>query len=117
MRTIFAVIVAFGVPSIVACFLNMETVPFAAVVGFAGTFAFIIATLIDKCIRTGYVFRGIALAVPVMLSLLAALLAGTEAKDVLLAMCFYLFVGCCSGAMAARFIQRGLAVAEPNQAN
>jgi len=45
-----------------------------------------------------------ALAIPLILGMLASVLVGTEGEGMMGAMCFYLFVGCCSGAMASFFI-------------
>ena len=104
MRVLIAIIVAFGTPSLIACFINTEIVPVAAVVGFTGTMAFIVASLIDKGFRAGCLIRGTVLASPLALALLASILAGTEAKGMMLIMCFFLFAGCCSAAVASLFI-------------
>ena len=113
MRTIFAVVVAFGIPSILAAFVNMETVPFAAAVGFTGTVAFTLATLIDKGV-TGSLIRRLVLATPIVLALVAANLAGPEAKGMMLAICFYLFIGCCSAAVAALLISKNPSFSKQN---
>ena len=84
--------------------IETEILPFAAVVGFTGTMAFIVATLVDKGARAGCLIRGIALASPLVLALLVSILAGSEAKDMMLTMCLFLFAGCCSGAIASLFI-------------
>jgi len=117
MRMVFAIIVAFGTPSIIACFIETEIVPIAAVVGFTGTMAFIVAAVVDKGARTGCLIRGIALASPLFLALLASILAGSEAKEIMVAMCLFLFSGCCSGAIASLFIPTKPTGPEQNQVN
>ena len=115
MRVLILILVAFGTPSIIACFINTEIVPFAAVAGFTGTMAFIVAALIDKVAGVGCLIRVIVLASPLILALLAKMFGGPEAKDIMVFMCLFLFAGCCSGAVASLFIPTKPAGPEPSQ--